>query len=119
MLARKNIFVLFIAIAFLVSCMPQTGLKPVSDMSPKEKATFFMSVYNAQAEDYKKMVTTPNMTDDQKQVLREKKKLLTELYPMIGAYTTYVDAGAIPDAATEAAITGIINQLTATALSNL
>ncbi len=117
---RKNIFILFIAFLLLVpyGCMHKEGsLKPFSEMSPMEKATFFMSVYNSQAEDYKAMVAKPNLTNDQKQVLRNKKKLLSEVYPLIGAYTTYVDAGAMPDAATEAAIMEIINQLTSTALT--
>jgi hypothetical protein len=121
MIVRKSIYL--IVVAFLLvsfGCMHKEGsLKPVSEMTPKEKATFFMGVYNSQAEDYKAMVAKPNLTNEQKQVLREKKKVLTEVYPLIQSYTTYVDAGAMPTPEVEASIMNLINQLTSTALMKL
>jgi len=121
MIVRKSIYL--IVVAFLLvsfGCMHKEGsLKPVSEMTPKEKATFFMSVYNSQAEDYKAMVAKPSLTNEQKQVLREKKKVLTQVYPLIKTYTSYVDAGAVPTPEVEASITNLINQLTSTALMNI
>jgi hypothetical protein len=122
MIVRKSIYLIVVAFLLvgLASCMHKEGsLKPVSEMTPKEKATFFMSVYNSQAEDYKAMVAKPNLTNEQKQVLREKKKVLTQVYPLIQSYTTYVDAGAVPTPEVEASITNLINELTSTALMQL
>lgn len=121
MIVRKSIYL--IVVAFLLvsfGCMHKEGsLKPVSEMTPKEKVTFFMSVYNAQADDYKAMIAKPNLTNEQKQVLREKKEVLTQVYPFIQSYKTYVDAGAVPSPEVEASIMDLINQLTSTALMNL
>jgi hypothetical protein len=121
MIVRKSIY-LIVVVFLLVSfgCIHKEGsLKPVSEMTPKEKATFFMSVYNSQAEDYKAMIAKPNLTNEQKQVLRKKKEVLTQVYPLIQSYTTYVDAGAVPSPEVEASITDLINELTSTALMQL
>jgi hypothetical protein len=100
--------------------MHQPGtLKPVSDMTPKEKAAFFMGVYSSQAEDYKAMVARTNLTIEQKKILNAKHKILTQVYPLIEKYTGYVDAGGLPTPEVEASIIDLINQLTSTALGQI
>lgn len=103
----RNSVVLVIAIVFLIGC-PQQGLKPLNEMSPQEKATWMLSIYSAQYDDYKLQVVKPDLTDDQKNILREKKKILLEVDPLIDQYTGYVDTGILPTMEIE---TLIINNL--------
>lgn len=110
--AMAAITLCFVAVFALISCGPQ-NLKPISEMTPKEKATFFMSVYNKQADDYRATVAKPDLTEAQKTILRDKKEVMTEVYPMIELYVGYVDAGALPDQATERLIIGYLDRLVA------
>lgn len=102
--------------AVSLSCIPQAGkgeaIKPLSEMMPKEKATWMMSVYSSQAKDYKRMVKVPNLTNEQKAILRNKKVVAQKLWPLINSYRTYVNAGAVPTQEVEAEIIGLINDLT-------
>lgn len=118
---RRNLLVvvfLSLAIMLMVSygCIPQAGkgqgIKPLSEMTPKEKVTWMMSVYSAQAEDYKRMVQRPDLTNEQKAMLRNKKDIAKRVWPLINTYRTYVNAGAVPTREVEAEIIGLINDLT-------
>lgn len=114
----RYLMVIVFACLLLASCMHQPGtLKPIGDMTPKERATFFMGVYNAQAEDYKAMVAKPNLTEDQIKILHAKKKVLTEVYPLIKTHNVYVDNGAKPTAESEQAIMDLLNRLTSMAFT--
>ena len=119
MFKRKicQVLAIVLVVAFVAACHPPGTLKPVSEMTPKEKATFFMNVYNTQAEDYKVMVAKPNLTEEQKKILNVKHQTLTQVYPLIQTYIAYVDAGAVPSPEVEASIIDLINQLTSAALS--
>jgi hypothetical protein len=66
-------------------------------MSPKEKSIWMLSVYNSQYEDYKMQAIRTDLTEAQKEVLREKKDILTRVYPMISIYTGYAGTGIIPE----------------------
>lgn len=117
---RSLMIVVFITLALALavsfSCIPQAGkgqaIKPLSEMTPKEKAIWMMSVYSAQAEDYKRMVKRPDLTNDQKAILRNKKDVAKKLWPLINTYRTYVNAGAVPTQEVEAEIIDLINDLT-------
>lgn len=61
------------AVVFIAACNG-ADLKPIPEMTPKEKATFFMAVYSDQAENYKTLAASPNLTEAQKSVLRTKKR---------------------------------------------
>jgi hypothetical protein len=118
MLNSKNritgLFVIII-LMFLAGCIGGTnteGPKRIDEMTSKEKATWFMGVYNAQDKDYRNVVARPNLTNDQKEILRKKKEIMIQVYPMIKAYGIYVDSGAIPTKATEDQIIYLINDLT-------
>lgn len=93
-------------------------------MNPKERAVWMMSIYNSQFNDY--MMTTgytkdvegkwvkasePELTDEQKDILRDKKRLLTEVYPAIKMYTGYAESGVLPDSELETMIVSRLNQL--------
>lgn len=117
---RNLMIVVFLCLAVMLaisfSCIPQAGkgqgIKPLSEMTPKEKATWMMSVYSAQAEDYKRMVKRSDLTNAQKAILRNKKDVAKRVWPLINTYRTYVNAGAVPTREVEDEIIGLINDLT-------
>lgn len=87
------------------------GVKPISEMSPKERGLFFLQVYNDQYEDYLAVVESPNLTAEQKQILKKKKEILTAVYPMIKLYLSYIESGGVPDQETEKQIIEFIDEL--------
>lgn len=109
--------------AITISCIPQAGkeagVKPLAEMTPKEKATWMMGVYNAQAADYKRMVVRTDLTDDQKDILRQKKVIAVQVWPLINTYRTYVNAGAVPIREVEDQIIALINDLTVLVLPHV
>lgn len=101
-----------IALAFAASCTYNTGAVPYSSMTPKEKASFFMSVYNKQYDNYVDVFTKPGeLTDEQKEIMRKKRDLLGKVYPLIANYADYVAAGTVPSADKEQAIIKLLDQL--------
>ncbi len=117
----EYMFLILLAVVFLVSCVTDQdkGLKSFADMSHKERATWMMGIYNSQARDYKAMVARPDLTNAQKDILRKKKAALTEVYPLISTYTTYIESGAIPTKIVEDEILKIINDLTTLVLPQM
>jgi len=104
---------------FLGGCAltQQAGdLKTIDEMTPKERATWFTSVYNSQDRDYRAQVARPNLTADQKAVLKQKKAIMIQLYPMIQTYNLYIESGAVPTKEVEDRIIEMINNLTSLVL---
>jgi antibiotic biosynthesis monooxygenase (ABM) superfamily enzyme len=85
-------------------------VKTFYEMTPTERATFFMSVYSQQYDDYKFWQDQP-LTEEQRKIMREKKRILTDVYPMIMAHNFLVDAGLTPPVEQAEAILVLINQL--------
>lgn len=108
-------------VVFLISCVTNQdkGLKSFSDMSHKERATWMMGIYNSQARDYKAMVARTDLSNEQKDILRKKKAVMEQVYPMIKTYTTYIDTGAIPTKQVEDEILQLINNLTSLVVPQL
>jgi len=104
-----------------VSCIPQQGkgLKTIAEMSAQERASWFLGIYNSQDRDFRNMVARPDLTNEQKDILRKKKEIMTRVYPMIKTYNTYVDSGAVPTKAVEDQIVQLINDLTALVVPKL
>lgn len=107
---RVSIALAIILVLFLVACAGQ-DVKPVSEMTPKEKATWMLSMYNKQYDDYLVVAAKPDLTEAQKEVLRKKKKIMQEVYPLIELYSSYVEAGSVPTKETEAQIINYLNEL--------
>lgn len=105
----RKLIIPIVILMFVIGCTQ--NIKPISEMTPKEKATFFLSVYNDQAINYKTLASDPTLTEDQKVILRQKKKLMTEVYPLIFLYSSHVDSGEVPDHATEMAIINYLDRL--------
>jgi len=110
----KNLFksslVLTIVVLFLIGC-PTGGLKSLDEMTPQEKATWMLSIYNSQYDDYLRQASRVDLSDDERVILREKKKILMEVEPLIGLYVGYVDTGALPAVETETLIMQNIDRL--------
>lgn len=107
MMKRKSFrllmaMLLVLPILTLTACPPNQ--KTLSEMSGKEKATWMLSVYNAQYADYKVQAARTDLDEAKKEILREKKKILTEVYPLIKIYVGLVDTGVLPDVDLETTI---------------
>jgi hypothetical protein len=105
-----SVLSVLLCLAFL-SCTANVPLVPVDEMPPEQKSGFFMSLYNREYKDYLSAAARTGLTEEQKTVLREKKDLLSRVYPMIETYSDYVAAGAMPDKATEEAIMQLLNRI--------
>jgi hypothetical protein len=101
---------LVLLLASLYGCASMGG-KSWAQMSPKERATQIMSIYNDQYELYLREAKIPELTEAKKEVLREKKKLLTELYPYIGMYSGYAEKDIFAPADIEMAVMSVMDKL--------
>ena len=97
----------------LAACATVNVGKPWNEWTPKEKAVYFMRIYNTQYADTMALAKTGTLTEAQKKVVRAKKELLTQVRPLLIIYSGTVEAGGIPPADTEREILALINQLTA------
>jgi len=82
------------------------------EMTAKDKAAWAMALYNAQYDDYLRMTGMGNLTEDQRQILRKKKAIMNELWPLLKLYAEYSKTGKIPTDL-EQQVTDLINQLIA------
>lgn len=107
---RFKVSLAIILLAFvLVACA--TTPAPQS-MTPKQQATVFLQTYNAVYDDTMSMATNPNATQAQKDMVVKKKAILTQVWPLLKAYTSIVDGGGTPTPESTAQLTNLINQLT-------
>jgi len=72
-----------------------------------------MDLYNGQSDDYKIQAAKPDLTEEQKVILRKKKEILTKVYPLIKLYVGYAESGVLPPADTEAVIMRLTDELLA------
>jgi len=113
---KSLLSVLFSIIALsLISC---------ATMSPKKQLTMSYGIYNSQYASYMtdtgyvlndsgewEKVKNPVLTEDQKDLLRQKKKILTQMYPLLKVYDSMV-VGTTPfSAKTEQELLNLIDQL--------
>lgn len=83
-----------------------------SDLTPAEQTLLkFEAAYLQQFQDTMSMAKMPNLTPEQKALVVKKKALLTQVKPLINAYSLAVLAGNTPTIAQEQAIYDILNQL--------
>ncbi len=80
-------------------------------MTPKELATWALGVYNAQYDNYAKLSVRTDLTEDYKKMLRKKKALMIEIWPLLRLYVGYVDSGMVPTQELETQIIGLIDDL--------
>lgn len=105
----KTLTLIIICIAF-VSCA-MLGTKPWADRTPKEKALAILEAYNAQYQNTLSMALSPNLTEEQKQIVRTKKAIIKELHPLVSTYLAIVEIGGVPSAKDEQAILNLLDRL--------
>ena len=103
--------ILLILAAVLAGCAGK-GMKPITELSHKQKAIILGDVWSAQYDQYIAMQDRANLTEDQKAVMRIQRKALMEMKPLLNTYATYADTGAIPPADIEAHLFRLLDELT-------
>lgn len=115
MRALKFTLIFFLAI-FLAGCTMFQALtkdvKPFAEMTAKEKATLFNKLYKQQYDDYLNMAMHPEaLTEDQKTIMRAKKKVFTEIQPLLLEYSDFVLGGLQPTEQLEKTIIDLLNRI--------
>lgn len=105
---NKIILILFIAI-IMMSC---AGANTNTNLTPKQDVTIMMETYNAQYDDVYSVMTNPASTPAQKDIARQKKAILSKIWPLLNAYSVLISKGGVPTEQDTLAITTLINQLT-------
>lgn len=116
---RKKIAVIGVFVAMLLVSCAALNTKP--NLTPKEKAVVMMAAYQFVYGDYQRQAARSDLTEPEKAMLRTKKDLLEQVYPIIGLYNEYVmegeSAGVL--AQLEFQITVLLNQLESTLIKKL
>ena len=81
-------------------------------MSQKQQATIWMDTYNAQYDDCLAVLINPASTETQLAIARQKKVVLTQVWPMLRVYADIVDKGGTPTEQLISDISKLMNQLT-------
>jgi hypothetical protein len=116
---KKRISILFVL--FLIIAISACA---INQFTPKQKITMFMGVYNSQFYDYMSItgyvkdtsgewvkMFDPELSEEEKSFLRERKKILEEVHPLILIYDQAVIGGFTPDRQLEQQIIELINRL--------
>lgn len=129
--SKNSIAFMVVAIFWLFLFISGFNLQGCSQKQviPEQQVISMMDIYNAQFTDYMYMtgyvknpdgkwekITEVYLTDDQKKLLKIKKEILTEVYPLIKAYDAVVKSGGVVDPAAEAEIMRLLTKLTTVAL---
>lgn len=93
---RKVISVAALLLFFLCACATTNTALNWNNLTPKGKAALALSTYNDAYDSYKQEVQMPNLSEQSKEMLREKKKALRSLYEILRIYTRYVNNGVLP-----------------------
>ena len=99
------------ALCVLSSSCANMQLKPVQEMTPKEKSLAAIKIYNGLVESYKAKLGLPNLSAAEKKVLNYEYATIQKTWPAIKAYDDFVQ-GLTPTV--DDAIISQINQFLAT-----
>jgi hypothetical protein len=112
---NKSLLVVLVLLPFLFMACSGTIMgketKSFSEMTTKEKATVLMSTYSKQYDQYMVAWNKPGRTEAENEMLAQKRKALTELYPYINTFAEYADSQTIPPAVVEQAALQALNRL--------
>jgi hypothetical protein len=110
---QLQFIIMLLVIISLVGCATSgTSTK----FTPKQNATVWMEVYNSTYDSTMATMKNPASTQDQKNIALQKKAILAEVWPLLKIYVATVEAGKVPTAEMESAITILIDRLTALAI---
>jgi len=85
--------------------------KPWSERTPKEKAIWMDGIYNAQYDEYEIRAARPDLTEDEREALRTKKQIFTEVWPLLKVYSKYAESGIVAPLEIEVTILDLLNRL--------
>lgn len=110
---KRKLLALLVMLLLVASCGAFQKVKELrfDEMSSEQKAVWMNDIYSSQYDDYKVMAIMPNLTESQKKMMRVKKKIFTEVWPLLKLYSKYVATGVIPAAELEAKIMKLLNRL--------
>jgi len=104
--------ILAIFIVGMVSCATlDIGEVPFAKWSPKQKATFFMAMWQSQKITYDMMNEIADKPADLIEVLKVKQQILEKSRIPVRAYANIVKGGGVPDASSEDEIAAWLRQL--------
>jgi PBP1b-binding outer membrane lipoprotein LpoB len=116
---RKSNVAVLLLLAFLIAgcsngcSWVQSTTKGFTDLTPKQKSTFFMGIYKKNFDETLALATRPTITEDEKKMVRVKKAVLVKMYPAIKAYDVLIVDNTATSAAKEAELLGLVDQLIA------
>ena len=87
---RRIAFPLVLLVFALAACTATMNIRPVSEMTPKEKSLAAMKIYNYQVDNYKTRLALPELSAAEIKVLRAEYDTLQKMWPVIKAYDDYV-----------------------------
>ena len=108
---RLTSYLLILVAIGCLACTANMAMRPWSEQTPQDRLVWMLGIYNAQDRDYRSMAAMPNLTPAQKTVLQNKKKIMTQVYPLIDVYRKTVNGGGTPDQNTEQQILNLLNEL--------
>jgi hypothetical protein len=105
---RLTLFVTIVA--FLAGCS-LIGLKTWADLTPKQKAIFFMNTYTSTANNVDALLKDPMVTPVVKASAMKDKATLAQVYPLIQSYKVWAATGVMGVPVSEDMILKLIDQL--------
>lgn len=116
---RAHIIILMAVLFVFVGCATyMTGAsietmegKDWSTLTAKQKTILLLHAYNSQYRDYLEMAGMADLTEVQKVIMRAKKSVLKEVYPLIGIYIEVVDSGGVVSPDLEDQILRLLNSI--------
>jgi uncharacterized lipoprotein YajG len=104
---RDRVLIVLLAVVLLAGCATTATL------SPKAKATMILATYNAQTAHTVEMSNRTDLTEAQKEIVRQKREIILKLDPMVKTFGTVVGVGGMPPAEMEQEIYKLIDKLVA------
>ena len=95
--------ILLILATALAGCA-SFNAKTWNDFTPKDKATFLNGMYSQEYEAYMADAKRPDLTEQERVVMRAKKKVFFQVHPLLELYSQYADKGQIPPGGLETQI---------------
>lgn len=109
MLRKRNIGAALMLLFLFMGC---AGMQQPGDMSATDLSIWANRVYVMEYDSYVSRVTQGVPGEIERGVLQQKRAILTELYPLLMMYNTYLESGAIPEQALTDAIINLVYRLT-------
>jgi hypothetical protein len=91
-----------------ISCAKNVN---VEDLSHKDKAAWAMQLYIGSAQDFQRDVQRPDLSDEMKKYLAQKRDVLVRAHPIIKLYKQYADTDQIPSIELQREMLNIVDEL--------